>query len=343
MPHSSGGGSHGGGSHSSHSSSSSRSSYSGSSSSGSSYSVDNTRVSRSYFEGANKYVYYGPRGGIHYLYADRKPTEPELSVTIIILLILSFFAWGILWFLLELGLYIPRKLDATTYPSGITILDEVGVLSSNQELENALQQFLDKTGVSPAVQIVEESTWKGYYTDLETFAYSEYLRLFDDEKHWLVTISLPSDYNHAEFVDWQWEGMIGDDCYPAFNHISEDLFTETIQRYLLRTDVNTMGDGLRQAYDSFQKVCMERQVEVLYLVLAAGIASVYVLLCWYFINDYIKAKRCHSAVRIGKNAKEKNCEYCGNLYVVGSVKQCPSCGAPIKASAEESKKKFTME
>ena len=40
--------------------------------------------------------------------------------------------------------------------------------------------------------------------DEESYAYDEYLDLFDDEMHWLIVFSTDGD---EEWEDWYWEGM----------------------------------------------------------------------------------------------------------------------------------------
>ena len=30
------------------------------------------------------------------------------------------------------------------------------------------------------------------------------------------------------------------------------------------------------------------------------------------------------------DAKEDTCEYCGNVYVIGTCHECPHCGAPLR-------------
>ena len=49
--------------------------------------------------------------------------------------------------------------------------------------------FRDKTGVTPAIITVDNREWKGYYNDLENYAYDRYVNMFPDEKHWLIVYS----------------------------------------------------------------------------------------------------------------------------------------------------------
>lgn len=331
MPHSSGGGSHGGGSHSGgHSFGGSSRSYSSGGSSSSSY-KEHVRVSHSRFTGANKYVYYTRGGRMHYMYAKKKPDTPDLSTTAVLIAVIGVIAGFLFFTFYNAGLYTPRKLDTSNYESGTMIIDNVGIIREKAALDKEMKELLAVSGVSPAIEIVTESEWNTNYESFEAFAYSEYLRLFNDEKHWLVVLSLPDDYKTVDFVDWRWEGMIGDDCYPAINSSSEELFTTTVQRYLLRSEVNYMEQGLANAYKEFANVCMERQIDRINLIMAAIVLAIFVILTWIAIADYIRQRKCSKAHVVTKRSKEHNCDYCGRLYLLGTVLACPGCGAPVPA------------
>lgn len=335
MPHSSGGGSHGGGFHSSSSASRSSSgssrSYSGG---GGGFSAQPIR--HSYYAGATRYVWYGRNGSCRSLYQKGAHEKPSLGTTIGVLFVISLVAVPIICFLLALGLVIPKALDTNSYNANIVIEDPSG-FTTGSGLQEALVAFREKTGVTPGVEIVPDESWKEHYTDLQTYALSEYLRLFDDEKHWLVVLSWPTGTDAASFTDWSWEGMIGDECRPAINSDAEAAFTETVHRHLLRAAPETVGEELARAYTEFSATGMEIQIRVGFLVAAVVLLAVYAFLIAYFIRDYRDAKRILEAVAAPANAKEYNCEYCGSLYVSGTVTRCPNCGAPIPAHAEEKK------
>lgn len=334
MPHSSGGGSHSGGSHSGGSSRS----YSGSGSSGGSYSsgsyvssMNLHRISRRPYKGARRYVYYDRSGTMHSVYRKGFSGNSEISTVIGAVFLFSLFAVPIIVFCLKIGLYIPRPLDASAYDSSVYLSDSTG-LTDTREYREAVEKFKKATGVAPGIEIVNKSEWENRYNDLETFAYSEYLRLFDDEKHWLVVISIPDDFTKTSFVNWEWEGMIGDDCYPAFNSISEALFTKTMQKYLIRSSMDDFGEHIAKCYEEFSETGMERQISTGYLIFAGLTAAVYLVLCSIFITDCVNEKKIEKCKYVPSAAKEYNCEYCGTLYVAGTVTKCPSCGAPIPAN-----------
>ena len=181
MAHSSGGGSHGGGTHSgSHSHSHGHSS----SSRGrrSNVSFDPVRISRRQFPGAHEYVYYDRHGDYHYIYADYTPDKPDLTISIILTITILVVGLVLTWFFMDNGLFVPRPISSSSYESGIFLESSLDIGDKSAALD-AMQNMLETTGVSPAVEVVEDASWSANYTNLETYAFSEYYRLFDDESH----------------------------------------------------------------------------------------------------------------------------------------------------------------
>lgn len=326
MAHSSGGGSHSGGSHGgSHSySSSSRSgssSYSGTS-------EPTAKISRRRFKGASSYVYYDRRGRYHYIYSDRTPSKPDLSLSVFVALLFLGIGGGIAWIVLQLGFFTPESLNPKSYDSGVIIESHIDI-GDESTAYNAMSQMLDITGVSPAVEIVKDSEWINSYTSLEKFAYSEYYRWFDDEKHWLVVVSYPDNYNTVKFIDWKWEGIIGDDCYPAVSSNSEEMFTTIFHRYMKSSSPETLSDSLASAYNEFSSTAMKNQFDQGALFIAGIIGIITILIVFLTFDSYVKEKKCYGARRVAPNAPEEKCEFCQRAYITGSVSECPGCGASL--------------
>ena len=325
MAHSSGGGSHGGGMHSgSHSHSSSRSSES--SHGGALF--DPVRISRRRFPGAREYVYYDRRGDYHYIYTDSIPDKPDLIITIILSIMILLIGMVLTWFFMDIGLFVPRPINTSSYQSGIYLESSLDIGDKSAALD-AMQDMLENTGVSPAVEVVDDAAWSANYTDLETFAFSEYYRLFDDESHWLVVISYPDETTANGFVDWQWEGIIGDDCESVINSEAEDQFTLTMQKYLLRSEQTSLGDSLASAYNEFTAGALATQYDVFFLVISAISALFTLMLLVLVIRKYIRGMTCYKATKVPSGATLQKCSYCGRPYVVGTILECPGCGAPV--------------
>jgi len=315
MPHSSGGGSHGGGS------------FHGSfRSSGSGASAEKP-ISNKPYVGARRYIYYDRAGIYHSLYYQGTPSKPKLSTAIISIIILCAFLVPILGMTLASAFVTPQKVDIASYNANIVVDDQLE-LADDEKLKEAFGAFQELTGVTPAMEIVSHDAWKNY-SNLETYAYSEYLRLFDDEKHWLFIVSYPTDINEVDFVDWSWQGMIGDEVYPAIPENQEERFTDIFQKYMLRSEPGTVGESMIAALDEFSVGLMEPSISVGFIIASVVAVLIFVLLVYAIIHDYQNHKQLAGAVPVSDEVQEKRCEYCGGTYVVGTIHTCPRCGAPI--------------
>ncbi len=331
MPHSSGGGSHGGGSHSS-SHSSSRSYSSSSSSSYSSGPVEKRYSARPY-PGASRYVYYDRRGHYHNVYHEGFVESVSISDAIIVTAVIAMIALPIIICLLVVGINVPHKINIEKYDHQITVEDSLGIIDK-AVVEKSLKNFQDTTGVTACVKVVSEIETQDYY-DLETYAYSEYLRMFNDEYHWLIVLEMPEEYKDATFVSWEWEGMIGDDCDRAISYDAEDDFTWIMHSHLLRSEVGTTSKEIAAAFDEFSAIVMTPTYNWWLIGMAGVVVVIAGLLIAYTFNGYYTHKRMERAYKVAMNAKEATCKYCGCAYVVGTVSVCQHCGAAISAHKEQ--------
>lgn len=345
MPHASGGGSHGGGSY--HSSGSSgyrssggshgggRSSYSGSSSHGS-YSGGSgsygTRVSRTYFPGSRLMVYNGAFGRERTIYCSGSGSKPSRGMTIGAIIFVSVIALPILWFVAKIAFYVPRAVDLASYDSVIVIEDQPELLDE-EALADAFGELQRRSGVTAGLELVLDSAWEPYYDDLETYAYSEYLRLYDDEKHWLVVVSYPDDYAQSEFIDWSWIGMAGDEIGSCVNSEAEDLFSDLIHKQLLRSTPETLSVCLENAFREFAASVMEMRIRTGGVITEVIFVAIYGFVVFVLLRDYLNEKHVYEARPVSQAKKEpvkKTCAYCGSGLAANAEGTCPCCGAPIR-------------
>lgn len=317
MPHSSGGGSHGGGSH-------------GGSGFGG---VSRPTYSNRPFPGGTRYVYYSRTGVMHTYYGTAPRTKMSLASLVFSLVMLSIFALPLFFTVLSSARFTPSKITAS-YNTKIVIEDKISIVDI-ETIENSFESFQDITGVTPALEVVSKEYVDKHYSSLETFAYSEYLRMFDDEYHWLFVIAVPEDYKTAEFVDWEWEGMIGDDVGQVIDESSEDNMTEIMHKNLLRLDADKITSAVAKAFNEYSGEVMDSTVHVEMYLLAGFIVIVYCIIAAYQIYSYVSLIGTTESKPVKEGAKQYACEYCGCMYISGSVSVCPHCGAAIPAHSED--------
>lgn len=214
MPHSSGGGSHGGGSHG-----------------GSHGRGSGNHVSHHYYPGARRYRRHRHGYDDDYVYARSKPQKVGIFTVILVLAFSGFVGFGTCT---ALGDKIPHKLDPVYTSPAAHVEDKIDVFADDDELEQALEQFEEVSGICPVVYTVYNEDWINEYADLESYTYSMYVDNYPDEQHFVIVYSLPLD-QRDEFVnggldvpDFAWEAVQGDETDPiltegAFRHFSKEL------------------------------------------------------------------------------------------------------------------------
>ncbi|MGN1421908.1 MAG: hypothetical protein ACI4XA_00890 [Oscillospiraceae bacterium] len=318
MPHSGGGGSHGGGSHGGH--------HGGSGSS--------NRVSKTYFRGAHRFMYYY-NGRPNYYYANRKVvTNPRITGAVQII-------FAVIWILMSLPVVIgsiaavaPSGPLSLNYDTGIVIDDELGIVDNKAELTVAFKEFQEKTGVT--FSIVTRKPYNAYMgSSYETQAYNCYVSRWDDEKHWLIYY-VGSTLDRTD--DWHWELMCGDDCTRILSSSIEDQFTKDFHRYLVASERYTFSEAVTAAMNNINVSPGSIDIGQLVLVLPALVFPIIgIVILFAGIRTLVKPvtaeeKAKNTAVEINAFAEcqEVVCDYCGGVYLKHTCTECPHCGAPVK-------------
>ena len=280
MAHSSGGGSHAGGAHySSHGSNS-----------------ENMvpPISRHPYIGAHHYVYYAAGGEPVDYYYKGTPKKPDLKGMIIGLIIVTAIAIPLLIFCFCNCRFYPEKTEVSSYDSSIVISDSTGLLDNEEELRQAIEDFRDETGVTLSVEIISKSEVR-WYEDLEDYAYNEYERLFRDEKHWLFVVAYPENTAKDGNVNWDWEGMIGDDLGDTIGESSEDRMTDLVQNALEETKPGEVGEALVSAFSAFEKEAMETRMETPLVFLTIVIGLAYLCLIVGMVSQHFEESHLYEA------------------------------------------------
>lgn len=321
MPHSSGGGSHGGGFHG------------GSAGHGGS---SGPRTSRHYYPGARTFVYY--RHGIPmYIYsdADLRHQNSRKNRRLTSLVLLPFVM--ILVFLLIVTMGPPTKLSGgEMYP--VEIIDNIGVLKNNiPELEKALNDFKDTTGITPAVLTVYNEDWTSKY-NLTDYAYNAYIDRYSDEMHWLIVYSEPKEKGD-DFIYWHFEGMQGNDTDSILSYSKTESFNSDLYKYLNEHETYTVGQAITEAFNNLTPVSLEESHDIGNIL---PIALMLIILLFIFVanifGDKLRGYKDEDLTEIKSSTgkpQTANCEYCGSQYAVGAHTRCPHCGASLTDTTDE--------
>jgi len=321
MPHSSGGGSHGGGSHGGHG--------------GSGRSA--TRTSNRYYPGARAFCYYR-HGTPRYVYSDVDLTDPKVmkaqrGAQLFGLVIIGIFI-AVLALCLVSEITNPTKLDGTSSYS-VAVFDNAEIFTDEEEsaIISSLNAFKQETGITPAVMTVYNDAWKSRYGSLENFAYDAYVNNFNDETHWLIVYSQPYE-PEADFVDWYWEGMQGDETDGIINGVKLDRFNSNMQKYLTQSTSYAVSQAICAAFDGLTPNIMTREVDFGgILPLGFFLLIMIVIAISIIFTVFVKGYKTTELAEIKNGPKEHpqtvKCEYCGSQYVLGAHTSCPNCAAPI--------------
>lgn len=175
-----------------------------------------SRISVRSFRGAQRFIYFDRLGREHSIYSKTMPQKLSIPSLLVSLFMLALFAYaGYLMTDGTIHAILPHKPLKPVYAqNGVHISDNADVIDNEAELERILNAFEDDTGICPYVMTVFDTDWNKTSSTLDGYAYSKYIRLFDDEQHFLVVYSQPKNTQDRNDVDWSWEAIQGDDTDP---------------------------------------------------------------------------------------------------------------------------------
>ena len=334
MPHSGGGGSHSGGSHSSsHSSSRSHSSSSRGGSSGSS-----RRTSYTPFPGAKRFLYYKDRTP-HFVYANYDIRKKNVVSMVLGIIIFSAFMLPALFALiygLKQSINVPKKLtyfeDRDKRPEYL-IEDDLDVIEDEKALKKSMKNFYETTGVVPAVITVENSEWKADYSNMEQYAYDQYVNRFHSAEVY-VLIVYSSETKDDGFDDWHYEIMLGDDTEHIFTDKRTREFNEALNKRFLERSKYSVDDAIAKTLDEYRPKVMKTSYDFTSMVIWVVVFFIFAACGAPFLivglkpekipEEYKTAQLCNLNV-----VYQEACNYCGGVYIIGMHTSCPYCGAPV--------------
>ena len=245
MPHSGGGGSSSSGSHHSSSSSSSSSHHSGGG--GSSYSgARYSQRPRSYHTAYRShdddvYVCY-QNGAPQFRYVGKEEYRRSSKIFIILTSLFPVVLFSLLAGVLLHAMTYTQKMPPVTEPYASatwTMIDDRAnsfTPAEEQQISEALRGLYQTSGIRTEIQTITEDMFlDANKFDLEAYAYSEYVKLFSDEDHFLIVFEDMGKNNYA------FELMEGDNTSGWLTSGVSDHFDNTLTENLLDSYRYTYG------------------------------------------------------------------------------------------------------
>lgn len=346
MPHSSGGGSHSSGSHSSSSSSST----SRSSSSGRGYSSP-AYIHRYTHTNPYGYVNYHSGGTPEYCFFEKPKSyyTKQLKIAIALFVVITIVATAIFY-----AFSIKKPIENNE--GSCQIIANNSSVGSLSQLQPILNEFKEKTGINVYI-VTENNDWKVNYSQCENFAYDLYVHNFkDNEKNWLIVYTQDSKLSldmvnadtteylyNSNFVDWYWEGMQGDETDKILDQKVLNKFNQNLQRGLTYAngDPKLIEQAFFDAFSLLNSTVMQPNYEDGSVVLQLAAMLMLFTFVPVFISIISELHNYKNVTEIpassmshGKPIEDK-CDYCGSVYVIGTVTRCPSCGAVLNPHYED--------
>ena len=279
MARSSGGGSRSGGSRSRSSSSSSRSS------------------------GSSRHISTISRLGHHrYIYYDRNNNENKPRWFMLVFYIPFLFA---VISIFSTSVWIPKKIDTVASP--IVIEDGLHIIQDEDYLRHELEKFQEETGVTPAIITVDQAEFVGKYDTMFNYCLRQYYNHFEDETHWLIVYSEPVG---SEYMDWSWEGVIGDDTGASINLGMEECLINEFHNNLYRD-----WPFERKIADAFNKSLEFRKIDISGKEIAVGIGVLIFIIFHGGVMIFAGTSKKHTNVKLASsNDTAKSYTYDTNNY-----------------------------
>lgn len=318
MAHSSGGSSSSGGCHSG-------SGYSSSSGSHRSYS------SHYYADASNRYVYYMNRRP-HYYYTSEPLNTPSKSglIGFVVFMLIVFLLGGVVDLL---GTDNPgfEHIGYRYVDHGAIIKDSAGVITDSdaEVLQKALDTFLDNTGISVTFATLDYNDFIKSNKTLPDITCDKYVSTFNDECHWLIVFAGSKE----DPSTWAFEGVQGDDTDFIITQDRADRFNAAVTKELNNgtSPAIAFADVINDCAHKWNKdyTPLEDPNAIASLIAVFIIESVIIAVV---VLQYKKSKKLYDNAKECPTVKEVTevaCEYCGGVYVPGTVTSCPYCGATI--------------
>lgn len=285
--------------------------------------------------GASRYVRNHEDGSVDYLYATVPIKQRRSKIRFVWLLLIAPI---LVILIMQMYSIITGPLKIQTSKNDkIWIRDELGVIESEDEFIQKLEEFREYTGISVNVVTMEWSKWPEG-VKLTSYVSQIYNEEFNTENHWLIV------YSHDGYT-WFWEKAIGSKAGSVFTKNQMEAFKDKVADSLdAGMDVDkafTLGFNKLEKFMVKSSQDVKRLAPILLKIIAVC------LFCYYFIIfdrsrlyiDYEFDKEYNPKIANKYNSYEEvydfetesvktlrcTCRLCGADMAAGSTR-CEVCG-----------------
>ena len=155
----------------------------------------------------------------------------------------------------------PNKVSVSAN-SEIKIEDKASVFDDTSELETALKNFQDKTGITAMVCTTTQENWESSYSSLGTYAEYCYRTNFgEDERHFVAVCSFASS-GVVEIASYRggYTAKLLEDSYTSDLHIQ-------LKKYLYTDTLYTKSQAVAKAFDETATSVMKFHVDTVFVVM----------------------------------------------------------------------------
>lgn len=286
------------------------------------------KIKKKYFSGSTRFVYYVQKKP-RYVYADYDITQkkgPMRYITLIAFILIFILGASIF----AKSIIVPKHIESSPEYDPLAVIDdEMGVLEEKASLEKVMKSFLNTTGVSPYVLIIDKgnSSLTSCRSDVSKYSRNFSLDKFVDKKHWVITYVYDEDNPKAPITDSNLGEFHGTDTNNIITSKTKEAFMANLANCLNDRSSYKISKAFEKAFTDIEPIVMNRQINTVTFVIGIVICIFSAIMGWVKFGYNKDEKYFKKAVICPSSVTEEKCEHCGGFYVVGTGIACPHCEA----------------
>ena len=147
--------------------------------------------------------------------------------------------------------------------------------------------------------------------------------------------------SNREWEDWYYEGMQGDNTSSIITTSIGEKFTDRVVDNLTARSKMSIADSFIDSFDYIESNGLMGKDASYDLIVVSIILLAFSVYTFYgsVVEPYVQYNKNKDYIECPKGKPiEDTCDFCGGVYVIGSVNSCPHCGAILPAHDSEGKR-----